>query len=68
MGVYTHTNLDEQSLAIESLPAPPSEKFNGKKKVVKTMVAGLGQLDAMWGDLPEDIKARILNLANEAAK
>jgi hypothetical protein len=66
MGVYTHINLHDQSSAIESLPAPPSVKINGKdkSKQSKGAVAELGQLGAMWGNLSEDFKGRILALAN----
>jgi hypothetical protein len=68
MGVYTHINLNDQSSAIERLPAPQTIKINGKSKVTKTTISGLGQKDAMWVELPEDIKANILRLAGAAKK
>ena len=68
MGVYTHINLDDQSSAIESLPAPPAAKINGKAKTIEVTKTELGQLDSMWGELQENIKARILTLAGVAAK
>ena len=29
LGVYTHVELDDQTAAIEALPAPPSVKMEG---------------------------------------
>jgi hypothetical protein len=70
MGVYTHINLHDQFSAIESLPATPTVGINGndKAKAAKAAGADQGQLDAMWGNLSEDIKARILTLAGAAMK
>jgi integrase len=67
MGVYTHINLHDQSSAIESLPAPPTGKVDGKVEEIKPNGIDLKQLDAMWGMLSDDIKARILTLANAAS-
>jgi hypothetical protein len=63
MGTYTHINLADQSSEIELLPAPPTVKTNGKPKVAKAKETELRRLDAVWGELPEDIKGRILELA-----
>jgi hypothetical protein len=67
MGIYTHINLDDQSSAIESSPAPPGVKINGNGKA-KAKGSELGQLNAMWGNLSEDVKARVLALVNAAGK
>ncbi len=67
MGTYTHINLHEQSSAIELLPAPPVVNGNGKVTATKA-VPGIGQLDAIWGKLSDDVKARILDLARAATK
>jgi hypothetical protein len=64
MGVYTHINLDDQSSAIELLPAPPGVAINCKAKVAKAPETSLSRLDASWSRLPEDVKTRILALAN----
>jgi hypothetical protein len=62
MGIYTHINLHNQSSAIESLPAPPAVNGKGKEAVTKT-VPSIEQLDAIWNNLPDDAKARIMDLA-----
>jgi hypothetical protein len=62
-------NLHDQSSAIESLPAPSAVKINGNGKAKATgAVVDFSKLDAIWANLPENIKARILNLANGAAR
>ena len=84
MGVYTHIGLHDQSSAIESLPAPPggtpsghgkakqpasaNGKADGSQSPAPGDATGLGQLDAVWGTLPENIKAGILALVNAAVE
>jgi len=68
MGVYTHINLNDQSSAIELLPAPP--ELRPSTKAPGATVAGpaaanghtddKGQLDALWAKLPEHVKADLL--------
>jgi site-specific recombinase XerD len=68
MGVYTHINLNDQSSAIELLPAPPvlrpSTKAPGANVAGPAGANGhmgdLGQLDALWAKLPEHVKAELL--------
>jgi integrase len=74
MGVYTHIGLHDQTTAIESLPAPselrPSAKVpqanaqaggNGAEpKGANGQANGTGQLDALWAQLPEHVKAGLL--------
>jgi len=68
MGVYTHINLNDQSSAIELLPAPP--ELRPSTKAPGATVAGpagavghtddKGDRDALWAKLPEHVKADLL--------
>jgi hypothetical protein len=42
--------------------------MNGKTKVAKAKETGMSKLDAVWSELPDEIKGRILTLAGAAAK
>ncbi len=65
---YTHINLNNQSSAIELLPAPP--ELRPSTKAPGANVAGpasadgqagdTGRLDALWAKLPEHVKAGLL--------
>jgi hypothetical protein len=80
MGVYTHIGLHDQTSAIESLPAPPelsatprpaangngAAQVGGSTQKAASAVAEIGQLEAVWGALPDDIKSGILALASGA--
>ena len=69
MGVYTHINLHDQSVAIELLPAPPEIKktkkgsANGRVNGSSPAVPDLG---AAWGKLPEKVKAEIVAMVDAA--
>jgi len=73
MGVYTHLGLHDQTAAIESLPPPPELRPSGKSNgngqaggngATPKGANGQGHdkapLDALWAQLPEDVKARLL--------
>ena len=57
MGVYTHIALNDQSSAIELLPAPP-ELRSGAKVTKETN--GKGDLEALWAELAAHVKAGLL--------
>jgi hypothetical protein len=60
MGIYTHIGLNDQSSAIELLPAPP--ELRPGVRPAKEM-NGKGDLDALWAELPEHVKAGLLAMA-----
>jgi hypothetical protein len=77
MGVYTHIGLNDQKTAIELLPSPPELRPSGKTSPANGRAGGNGdqtnpangqpldnrQLDALWAQLPEQVKARLLAMA-----
>jgi hypothetical protein len=77
MGVYTHIGLHDQQMAIELLPSPPELRPSGKTPPSTAQAGGNGaqtnpandqildnrQLDALWAQLPEHVKSRLLATA-----
>lgn len=72
MGVYTHIGLNDQKTAIELLPPPPELRPSKKTRPSDGQAGGNGadpangqvldkqQLDALWAQLPEQVKAALL--------
>lgn len=77
MGIYTHIGLNDQSTAIELLPAPPelavgkvgTEQGNGNGKLSNGEVANAApavDVAQLWPTLPDNVKAGILAMINAA--
>jgi len=72
MGVYTHIGLNDQKTAIELLPPPPVLRPSKKAPPSNGQAGGNGadpangqvlhkqQLDALWAQLPEQVKTALL--------
>ena len=74
MGVYTHIGLHDQTTAIELLPAPPELRPSARAPQGNMQVCDNGTepkepnghttgkvpLDALWAQLPEQVKTRLL--------
>jgi hypothetical protein len=73
--VYTRIGLHDQRTAIELLPAPPElrplAKVNGHGgvdlKKPNGHANGKGQLDALWAQLPEHVKAELFTMVKAGA-